>query len=176
MLLVHGWLGSAYSMIPLVNRFRLAGWPAFAVPGLNFNTNNVEDLVNDSQAIVEYVNSFDTKVNIVGYSLGGVSGRYSFKILGISNKVANFVSVDSPQHGAEFYGVGTYLYPGSPLLTQLNLGDETPSPTHWTAIAGREFGDSAKLTGANNVFLDKSHIELIFSDEAFNIALQAIGG
>lgn len=100
------------------------------------------------------------KVDLVTFSMGGVSSRYYIKTLGGEPRVDAWVSVAGPNHGTETANqcpatACVEIRPGSAFLTALNAGDETPgsvryatwwSPCDQTIIPNA----SVPLAGATN--------------------------
>ena len=86
------------------------------------------------------------QVSLVGHSQGGMMPRYYLKNLGGSGKVDDLVGISPSNHGTT-HPLASPLGPfcpacaqqaaGSPFLTQLNSGDETPGPVSYTNIVTR---------------------------------------
>jgi triacylglycerol lipase len=84
------------------------------------------------------------RVSIVGHSEGGLMARYYVKYLGGAAKVEDLIGLAPSNHGTInpllFGGVLTGCFAcaqqrsGSPFLTRLNGGDETPPPVNYTVI------------------------------------------
>jgi len=79
-----------------------------------------------------------TKVDIISHSMGSVSSRYYLKNLGGSEKVDAWVSLAGANHGTDDVDRQNCqttpcreIAIGSPFLTALNAGDETPGLTRY---------------------------------------------
>jgi triacylglycerol lipase len=88
------------------------------------------------------------RVSIVGHSEGGMMPRFYVKFLGGADKVDDLVALSPSNHGTtnplvlEGAALGCTACAeqeavGSPLLTKLNHGDETPSPVDYTVVQTR---------------------------------------
>ena len=92
------------------------------------------------------------KVSMVGHSQGGMMPRYYVKFLGGLTKVDDLVGLVPSNHGTQDTGPGNPLSEsltgalcpacaqqsaGSPFLTNLNAGDETPGHLSYTQITTR---------------------------------------
>jgi triacylglycerol esterase/lipase EstA (alpha/beta hydrolase family) len=87
-----------------------------------------------------------TKVDLVGHSQGGMMPRYYIKNLGGDSKVGDLVGLSPSNHGttnplASPLGAGcpacAQQVAGSPFITQLNSGDESPGPVSYTNVVTR---------------------------------------
>jgi triacylglycerol lipase len=85
------------------------------------------------------------KVSIVGHSEGGLMPRYYIRFLGGAAKVDDLVGLAPSNHGTDnplalegallgCTACGQQLAWGSPFLSSLNAGDETPAPVDYTTI------------------------------------------
>ncbi len=89
------------------------------------------------------------KVSMVGHSQGGMMPRYYIKFLGGKKVVDDLVGLSPSNHGTTIVGQpGNPLTggvcpacdqqaAGSPFLTKLNAGDETPGDVSYTQISTR---------------------------------------
>ncbi|MCA9771266.1 MAG: alpha/beta fold hydrolase [Myxococcales bacterium] len=129
-----------------------------------------------------------SRIDIVGHSLGGVVARFYIKYLGGADKIRNYVSIASPQHGTSvdeinpFMCVTTELAVGSTFLNTLNDGDETPGDgILYTSIRGVEDywvqpQESAILAGATNVATTMDHVQLLLLEPSFELVKAALEG
>lgn len=166
-ILVHGWLGSPRELLPLKASLDAAGFRSFIaiLPGEDnvVNAGYLHDLVDEVKDLTGV-----QRVNIVGFSMGGLSARYYIRSLGGQGEVERYVSIDTPQYGDPSAcllpaDVGGQMCPGSPFLTQLNAGDDTPGDVAYTTILNRA-GDIAlgRLHGgASEVMVEGAHTELL---------------
>lgn len=141
-ILVHGWRGSTAQMATMQRSFETAGYRTYAIdlPGQNNVTN--------AQAIAGLVDDVQTetgaaRVNLVGYSMGGLSTRYYIKRLDGAANVRTYVSFGTPQQGywpACLLGEddGGQMCPFSGFMRDLNAGDDTPGSIPYTTIRSSE--------------------------------------
>jgi triacylglycerol esterase/lipase EstA (alpha/beta hydrolase family) len=138
------------------------------------------------------------KVDLVGHSQGGMMPRYFIKFLSGGGAVDDLVGLSPSNHGttnplAPPLSVGCpacgQQVAGSPFLSNLNAGDETPGSTAYTNIVTRYDQvvipyTSGYLTGENttNVTLqDKcpsdtsEHLRTPYDTPAIQITLNALG-
>ena len=137
-LLVHGWAGNAGQMETMRSYLEQQGLASFTIqlPG--------NDNIENAQAIADKVAEMKTqtgasKVDLVGYSMGGLSTRYYIKRLAGAANVGTYVSFGSPHYGGDISSVleesnGGQMCPGSPYLIDLNEGDDTPGDIPYTTI------------------------------------------
>jgi triacylglycerol lipase len=165
-LFVHGLSGSAASWNQMINSFvgrsyDRAQLRAFSYDWSQSNTVTAQQISAEVDGLLQRTGA--TKVDIIAHSMGGLSARWYLKFLGGTAKVAHFVSIGSPHHGAKLAAVCTIfltscgeMYPDSAFLSQLNAGDETPGDVSYTAMwstcdEALFSYTSAQLAGANNV-------------------------
>jgi len=99
-----------------------------------------EDNVKNADAIAALIKANKwSSVDIVGQSMGGLSGRYFAKFRRASVNVDSYVSLGTPQYG--IYSAcllpawyGGQMCPRSSFLATINNGDDTPGSTAWTTI------------------------------------------
>lgn len=118
------------------------------------------------------------KVDIVAHSLGSLLTRWFIKFDGGKDIVRQWVSIAGPNHGTQLGWLCALwdqgcrdMTPGSYVITQLNQGAETVSPTQFTTIWST--GDeqispptSTEIAGANNIQVSNmSHNELLSAAE-----------
>ena len=108
-------------------------------------TSNAEELRNFVGLV--RVATGARRVDLVGHSQGGMMPRYYIKNLGGAGKVDDLVGLAPSNHGTTNPGAlvaGATFCPacdqqraGSPFLTALNAGDETPGSVSYTQIETR---------------------------------------
>ncbi len=165
-LLVPGYGGSTASLRPLADRLAAEGRDAtvVAVPG-----NGTGDLGGAVDVLDEAVDAALERtgagsVDVVGYSAGGVVARL-WAADGGAEVTRRIVTLGSPHHGTTLADLAgslapdqcpeacRQLAPGSPLLAELNAGDETPEGPVWISIWTAQDQtvtppESARLEGA----------------------------
>jgi triacylglycerol lipase len=135
-LLVHGYRGSPGTWADMIARLAAEGRTAVAI-GLPS-----EDNVVNARAIRDFLNARGwDRVDIVGQSMGGLSGRWFIKRLRseVDTRIHAYVSLGTPQYGItaacllpSWYG--GQMCPSSEFLRILNRRDDTPGRTLWTTI------------------------------------------
>lgn len=120
----------------MIGRFRKDGWRASELATFSYNT--AASNVTTAGIIDQKVDSIRaatgaSKVALITHSMGSLSARYYVRNLGGDAAVLAFVSLGGPNHGTNtaFFCFQTScgeMWPGSPFLTALNEGDETPGP------------------------------------------------
>lgn len=141
---VHGYSGSAADWDVLRERLRDEGWPAEALPEPRTYSSSVSNVrvaeaVRDAVARVRAATGA-AKVDVVTFSMGGVSSRYFLRFLGGAAVVDDWVSLGGPNHGTAWAGECTQtpcreMRPGGELLRRLNAGDETPGRVRYATWA-----------------------------------------
>ena len=194
-LLVPGYGGSTTGLEVLAAKLTAVGRQV-AVIGLPGD--GTGDL-RDSARVLDAATVGATSVDVVGYSAGGVTVRYWAKRLGGAKLARRIVTLGSPHHGTSLAALGTVfasgscpvacmqLVPESPLLKDLNNGDETPDGPMWLSLWTSQDETvtpptSARLDGATDVALQDicpgitvSHSDLPSNALVDGIVLQALG-
>ncbi|QYC40225.1 Extracellular esterase EstB precursor [Nonomuraea coxensis DSM 45129] len=166
-LFVHGYGGNGGRWSTMIDRFEADGWPADRLFTIDYDsTKSNADIAADIRARVDAVRSATgaAKVTIVAMSMGSLNSRHYLKFLGGTAAVSTWVSLAGPNHGT----TATRFCPqdrptcqemraGSPFLTALNSGDETPGDvaygTFWSDCDTVVNPDSSvSLTGAVNTY------------------------
>ena len=114
------------------------------VYGLNLIERSAQELATEVDAVLSQTGA--SKVDLVGHSQGGMMPRYYMKNLGGGSKVDDLVGLSPSNHGTT-NRLASPLGPtcpacaeqaaGSPFITGLNSGDETPGTADYTNIATR---------------------------------------
>lgn len=165
-LLVPGYGGSTRSLQTLADALTAVGRDAtvVVVPGdgtgdLQASADVLGTAVDDALA-----RTGAPSVDVVGYSAGGVIARI-WAADGGADQARRIVTLGSPNHGTRVADLATTLAPDqcpegcrqlatdSPLLRELNAGDETPAGPTWVSIwtdvdSTVTPPDSASLKGA----------------------------
>jgi len=137
--IVHGLGGSAADWNPVIARLKADGWTDRELVVSTYSS--VVSNATIAAEIRERVDSVRAatgagKVDLVTFSMGGVSSRYYIRNLGGEGKVDAWVSVAGPNHGTETANQCPAtpcieIRPGSTFLAALNAGDETPGSVRY---------------------------------------------
>lgn len=146
-----------------------------------FAFDNMRDVVRYAKAVAlsaaEFSGRHGGKINLFGFSMGGVASLYAIKRLGIADRVAVLLACCSPFHGVPlayvgiptrlFTKVGWQLSPKSKFLRQLR-SDPLPSGPRYVAVAGTHDmicpAESARFEGAELISAPYSHNDFIVND------------
>ncbi|MEK9152840.1 MAG: hypothetical protein AAB692_05750 [Patescibacteria group bacterium] len=128
-----------------------------------------------------------TRINYIGFSLGGLAGLYAMKRLDMQKYVASFIAIGAPFHGAKvaifaipsivWTPLGLQVSPGSPFLRQLHA-DPLPrgtdeAPTSYVSIVGEEDAicppETGRLEGAKMERLHFSHLDFFYNTPIFPV-------
>ena len=162
--LVHGLGGSAADWSTVLTRLKADGWVDREILAASYSAAasntliaaQVRDQIDSALAATGW-----DKVDLVTYSMGGLSSRYYLRNLGGTAKVDAWVSISGPNHGTQTASQCAQVpacaeaVPGSAFLTALNAGDETPGAvryaTWWSPCDGTIVpAQSTILQGAAN--------------------------
>lgn len=178
--LVHGWLGSPRDMSALKRVLDRNGYRAFIaiLPG-DDNIANAEYL-KGFVAEVEELTHVDS-VDVVGFSMGGLSLRHYIRFLGGGAEVSRYVSIDTPQYGEVSACLlpaesGGQMCPFSDFLNELNTGDDTPGNVAYTTILNQQ-GNPAQgrlRGGAGELQVAGAHGDLLGSAEVHDAVLASL--
>ncbi|GAA4290306.1 esterase/lipase family protein [Actinokineospora soli] len=164
---VHGYGGSAGDIAAVRPALLAAGYTETDLHSLDFP--NGETNETTARRLATHVdgvlaNTGASKVDIIGFSMGGLSSRYYLKNLGGDAKVAHFAGISVPNHGTWYANwcwlvtsdrACSQMAPRSTFLTALNSGDETPGAVAYATWVSRcddvvSPPESTFLTGAAN--------------------------
>ncbi|HEY0486067.1 MAG TPA: hypothetical protein VGD72_07450 [Mycobacteriales bacterium] len=160
-LLVHGYLGTDAPWAPLVDRLHLAGVADVFTMTYDSLSAGVPGLGAALSAAVGTVLSAtgETRVHLVGYSLGGVVVRYAVQLLGLDTLTRSVVTIATPHRGSPLAWLApgpaaAHLRPGSAVLRGLPPIDRT-GPVPWTdihaaadvVVPGRWRGEGVRVAG-----------------------------
>jgi len=195
--LVHGYGGDADSMRALRGVLQDAGHTAVAVPLPARGTGDLLDSARVLAAAVEA--SGAAKIDLVGYSAGGIVIRAYLKHVGGVERARRVVLIATPNHGAQAATLAAVADPascvdacqqlasGSDFLSDLNDGDESPEGVQFITIwTGNDRvvtpASSAQLDGAVNIRLQDvcsdaivEHEELVHYPLPVALVLRALG-
>jgi triacylglycerol lipase len=124
-----------------------AGYCVFALDYGHRGTQEIAHSAAELKAFVERVRQATgaARVDLVGHSQGGMMPRYYIKFLGGAAHVHDLIGLAPSNHGTTIplaAPLGQYAdciacteqVAGSPFLTHLNAGDQTPAPVNYTVI------------------------------------------
>ena len=167
--LVHGTFGDSTNWALDRAQLNAAGYCTFALDYGNRATGEIAASAKQLSTFVDGVlkQTGASKVDIVGHSQGGMMPRYYIKNLGGAAKVDDLVGLAPSNHGTTnpLAPYGGLTCPacveqaaGSPFITALNAGDETPGDVSYTQIETKYDEvvtpyTSAFLDGGTNVLL-----------------------
>ena len=192
--LVHGFLGTRGSMLPLSRRFLADGRVVFSYAYGMLNLAPVEvsaqGLVAQVQSICEDLKV--EKVDLVGYSMGGMLGLYATKFLGGERWIRRIVMLGTPMRGSwlGYAGVATLgaispgvwqLLPGSNLLQELR-SRPLPSGVRVCQIHAKddafcpEPGRLAGILPHDYIVLPGGHSSLVVAEPFYQAACDFLDG
>jgi triacylglycerol lipase len=160
---VHGWNSDGPVWAAMAERFRADGWPAdrlhrWTYPTSQSNATTAGRLAAEIDRVLAATGA--AEVDLVTHSMGSLSSRHYLKNTAGEGKVDAWVSLAGPNHGtnaAHLCGGASCadMRPGSPFLTAVNTGDETPGSTRYATWRSPcdlvvSPGSSVALTGAVN--------------------------
>jgi triacylglycerol lipase len=166
--LVHGTFGDSTNWALDRAQLNAAGYCTFA---LDYGTRATGEIAASARQLSAFVDGVlartgASRVDIVGHSQGGMMPRYYVKNLGGAAKVDDLVGLAPSNHGTTNalapYAIGCPACQeqaaGSPFLTALNAGDETPGDVSYTQIETKYDEvvtpyTSAFLDGGTNVLI-----------------------
>ena len=181
-LLVHGFRSSSRTFDTMATRLERNGRTVYAItlPG--------QDNVVNARAIAAYLAARGVRrVDIVGHSMGGLSGRWFVKFLRGSVTVDHYVSLGTPQYGLAGtclapLDFGGQMCPGGAFLRRLNAGDDTPGATRYTSIASTDDGlvpvASSRLDGGACLIRDGdvTHGQLVRDSRVYRQVAYSLAG
>jgi len=146
--LVHGTYGDQQSLFDYLSWYASAsGYCVYAFDYGFYGTNAVATSAGELKTFVDKVLAATgaAKVSIIGHSQGGTMPRYYIKNLGGATKVDDLIGLAPANHGTTWTGLlslvpGFYcqachdLMAGSPFLSSLNSGGESPGTVSYTNI------------------------------------------
>jgi pimeloyl-ACP methyl ester carboxylesterase len=182
-LLIHGFLGTRGSLLPLEQRLVQDGFTVFS---FNLGVVNFRDIRASAFLIHRKIESIlkqtsVDEIDIVGHSMGGLIGLYYIKKLGGYARVRRLIMMGTPVKGtwSALFGVVTLglfsasswqLLPRSRFLDELSQGELPPDVDVYTLAAARDWVcplPSTRLRGATAITLPMGHSGLVVSDEVY---------
>jgi triacylglycerol esterase/lipase EstA (alpha/beta hydrolase family) len=147
--IVHGTFGDRKSLLDNLSAAMVDD--GYCVFSLDYGNRGTEDIRKSARQLKRFVARVldatgAAKVSMVGHSQGGMMPRYYVKFLGGDVYVDDLVGLSPSNHGTTVVGssdnplTGGFCTScnqqaaGSPFLTRLNAGDETPGDVSYTQI------------------------------------------
>ena len=129
-----------------------------------------------------------SRINILGFSMGGVASLLALKRLGLAPDVATFAGLGSPFHGASlswfalpsavFSLTGLQLLPDSSFLRKLHADPLPPGP-RYVSVAGTHDHicppRTAHLDGTEQLVLPIGHAEFIIDQGLIDLIAPLLG-
>ncbi|WP_323793954.1 esterase/lipase family protein [Nocardioides sp.] len=157
-ILVHGTMGDRKNLLEGLSRSIKS--KGFCVFSLDYGDRGLSDIRASAKQLKRYTKRVlratgASKVSMVGHSQGGLMPRYLIKFLRGKKLVDDLVGIAPSNHGTAFVGGDNPISAlvaaivngpcracvqqgaGSPFLTRLNQGDETPGRVNYTQITTR---------------------------------------
>lgn len=148
--IVHGTFGDRRSLLDRLSGAMVAeGYCVFSLDYGNRGTGDIRESARQLKRFVAEVleATGGAQVSMVGHSQGGMMPRHYIKFLGGEAYVDDLVGLAPSNHGTSITGSGggtgsfctacSQQAAGSPFLTRLNKGDETPGEVSYTQIITR---------------------------------------
>ncbi|GAA1788640.1 alpha/beta fold hydrolase [Nocardioides hankookensis] len=151
-IIVHGTFGDRKSLLDDLSAAMVdRGFCVFSLDYGNRGTGEISASAKQLKKFVAKVRKATgaAKVSMVGHSQGGMMPRYYIKFLGGAKVVDDLVGLSPSNHGTTIVGdpgnplTGALCQAcdqqaaGSPFLTRLNAGDETPGKVSYTQVTTR---------------------------------------
>jgi triacylglycerol lipase len=153
-ILVHGTIGDRGTLLERLSAgIKAAG---FCVYSLDYGNRGLDDIPTSAGQLKTFTervlrSTGARKVSMVGHSQGGMMPRYYIKFLGGDRVVDDLVGLSPSNHGTVLTAAGNPITQlvgfacvacvqqgaGSPFLTRLNAGDETPGSVSYTQVTTR---------------------------------------
>jgi triacylglycerol lipase len=144
--LVHGTFGDSTNWGYVQPQLQAKGYKTYAI---DYGNRGTGDIAASARQLADFVDGVlaetgAAKVDIVGHSQGGMLPRYFIKYLGGAAKVDDLIGLSPSNHGTDtplaassderLCAACRQQAMGSPFLTELNAGDETPGDVDSTVI------------------------------------------
>jgi len=139
-LLVHGIYDSARSMGIMAHWLREQGWEVHTLSlAPNDGGCGLDELAQQVGAYVGRTFQKGRKIDLVGFSMGGMVCRYYVQRLGGERKVERFIAISAPNHGSWLAWLSNkpgcvQMRPGSAFLQALNTDVEPLQRVQFSSI------------------------------------------
>jgi len=173
--LVHGYIDNWWTPWWLRNKLKLEKEYNADVSIVRKNhlpLTNTRTFVENAKNVQRACKKYESNVDIIAHSMGGIDSRWYIERLSGSEKVDNLVTLGTPHQGTKIAYLGylttggRHMLPNSEQLNKLNtdgISDDVNYTSFWSnrdeAVYPRE---NAKLpfTQANNIEISKSHLTM----------------
>ncbi len=138
--LVHGILRGKGIMTSMVKYFRKRNREAHAIDLVpNLGQLGLDVLATQVKRFVDETFAPDQKIDLVGFSMGGLVSRYYLQRLAGLERVNRFVTISSPHQGTQMAYLlsnpgGQQMRPGSSFLRDLATDAHRLAPTRFTSL------------------------------------------
>jgi triacylglycerol lipase len=139
-LLVHGIHDTSTSMRAMSNWLASQGWEVHTIDLMpNDGSERLETLAKQINTYVSKQFSPERKIDLVGFSMGGVVCRYYLQRLGGAERVQRFVTISAPNNGTWLACMSNkrgcmQMRPGSEFLRALNADGDALQKLQVTCI------------------------------------------
>ena len=139
-LLIHGIADDCRSMEPMARYLRASGWDAHTLSlRPNWGQAGLEDLAGQIEGFVERTFSKGQRIDLIGFSMGGLACRYYVQRLGGMARVQHFVTLSTPHEGTWIAHLlpnvaGRQMRPGSAFLQDLASDSVRLAQVHITSV------------------------------------------
>ena len=138
--LVHGIKDDARRMEPMARHLRSGGRVAHTISlKPNWGEVGIDELAGQLDRFIGEKISSAQKIDLVGFSMGGLVCRYYLQRMNGLHRIDHFVTLSSPHHGTVMAWLawnkgGTQMRPGSAFLRDLNRDLDTLDRVKFTSI------------------------------------------
>lgn len=174
--LVHGIFNTGHVMRLLKKRLQQAGHECFSPTISPFDgRHGIEHAAKNLSQQIDAVYGVDANIVLVGFSMGGIVGRYYLQQLGGARRVSQFFSLSTPHNGS-YLAYLPYpskgikqLRPNSRLLVELARSEAVLEGvklySYWTPIDFTIVPSSSSFwrVADNKSFIIILHLSVIFS-------------
>jgi triacylglycerol lipase len=189
--LVHGYDGSPDALETIGRRLERKGRTVLYVKLPDRGRAPIGDSARAVAGVVRA--SRARRVDLVGFSLGGLAVRAFLRSEGGAARARRVVFLGTPNHGTALAAGGAgsgcdrgcaQMAPASAFLHALNSGDETPGGARYVSVYSR-FDETvvpprtSRLAGATNIALGApalSHVDLVADPRPVGLTLRAMAG
>jgi triacylglycerol esterase/lipase EstA (alpha/beta hydrolase family) len=202
-LIVGGSVSPEFALATLACRLRKDGFTVFTMA---LAARGLGDIATSAWSVAQRVDAIRAatgaaRVDLIGYSQGGLETRYYLKFLGGADRVGTYVSLGTPQYGSGLANLGRLIGDclgivacqqmaiGSPFLADLNAGDDTPGAPRYVSIYTafdalvQPFGRSRLAGDAINVNVTSrcplravGHLGLLLDGAVYGLVRSALEG